>query len=364
MAAFRGSRTWDQDASAVDSSSQHQLPVSRPYRCREWPYARSVQSGDGATATSPWDRVEVSDWAVLSVEKSGSSVATWLEEPDTQARWLHKDTVIPSSGVEQGEDWSEVASTQIAILLGLPCARTRLCLRGGRRGSLSLDVAPRGHSLYEGIVALERCPEVVDYYPHVEGSPGVDPLRLDVKRPGHSLRNVRAALDGLLVPPDSAVPASMSAFDVMAGYLIFDALVANRDRHEQNWAILVPALTTSAERLAPTYDHASSLGYNLHDRVRRRLVSEGGLEVWAGKGTAWRFEHTGTPLSLVDLAAQALEMCEPSAADYWRQRVHDLDLQGLYDEFDGGVVSGMSVDASRFATALLIHNLERLRHAI
>jgi len=64
----------------------------------------------------PWDRENVSDWAVTEVEAIGSTETLWLDDPTGQ-RWLHKDTVIPANGIEQGEDWSEIISSQVATLL-------------------------------------------------------------------------------------------------------------------------------------------------------------------------------------------------------------------------------------------------------
>jgi len=212
-----------------------------------------------------WTREDVGKWVVTSVEQSGSTKNTWLEEPGTTNHWLHKDTVIPANGVEQGEDWSEVVSTQVAIAFGLPCAQTRLCSREGRRGSISLNIRPDDHSLNEGTVALDRCEGVTTYFRHTEGRPGADPNRRGVERPGHSLANIRVALTGVLPPPGFSGPDEMEAFEVFAGYMVLDALIANRDRHEQNWAVLTPQLASVPERLAPTYDHASSLGFNLQD---------------------------------------------------------------------------------------------------
>ena len=60
-----------------------------------------------------WDRVNASDWEVWDVEQSGSSEATWLLEPLTGERWLHKDTKIPSTGIEQGEEGHGHALTSI-----------------------------------------------------------------------------------------------------------------------------------------------------------------------------------------------------------------------------------------------------------
>jgi hypothetical protein len=311
-----------------------------------------------------WARLDVSDWAIRGVEQVGSTRNLWLEEPSTGRFWLHKDTVIPSNGIEQGEDWSEVVSTQVARLLGVPCASTRLCSRAGRRGSISRSILPSGHSLWEGIVVLERA-DVTGYFPHVEGRPGVDPSRPDVKRPGHSLANIQSALDGVAVPPKFDGPEDMTGFDVFAGYMILDALIANRDRHEQNWAILAPQLVSSPERLAPSYDHASSLGYNLTDTKRQAYFQEPGrLRAWAKKGTAYRFEHAGKPPTLVEHAARAVAMCTPQGADWWQKQLDDVDLDPVLRLLRERAVPGMSDPAATFARDLLDLNLGRLRDAI
>ncbi len=208
-----------------------------------------------------WD---VSEWTVLGAEQTGTSESRWLEEPGTRYRWLHKDTVIPQNGVEQGEDWSEVVSTQVAMALGVPCATTRMCVRHGRRGSISLDVVARGYSLYPGATALELA-AAPGYFPHREGEPGCDPARPTVRRPGHTPTNIKSALEGVEAPPGFEGPESLTGFDVFCGYLMLDALIANRDRHEENWAVLIPLLRSDPPRLSPSYDHASSLGYNEQD---------------------------------------------------------------------------------------------------
>lgn len=320
-----------------------------------------------ALGSDVWFREEVSSWDVLVVEQSGSNTTEWLEDPETEERWLHKNTVTPSNGVEQGEDWSEVVSTQIAIALGVPCADTKLCVRDGRRGSLSRHVCPpeHGYSLNEGWLVLTNCEAVTDYFRHTEDVPGRDPERPDVRRPGHNLASIAAALREVEAPPTFDGPDEMSAFDVFAGYLILDALVANADRHEQNWAVLSPQLVTGSERLAPSYDHASSLGFNLQDSERQaRLNTPGAVASWATKGLAGRFEHVGKPISLVELASQAVAACDTEAATYWRQRLQDADLSDIQTAILEGAIPEMSALASKFATELLDINLGRLRDAV
>jgi hypothetical protein len=63
-----------------------------------------------------------------------------------------------------------------------------------------------------------------------------------------------------------------AAVDVFVGYLMLDAWIGNTDRHHENWGLVVHAQGT---HLAPSYDHAASLGAheteeNRHDRLTTR----------------------------------------------------------------------------------------------
>lgn len=310
-----------------------------------------------------WGRIDVSRWEVDGEEQSGSSEATWLRDPDTDDLWLHKSTKIPGSGPEQGEDWSEVVSTQVARQLSIPCARTRLCSRDDRRGSLSLCITPPHFDLWEGAVVLEGAP---GFYRQIEGGPRArDPLRPNVHRPGHNLVNIKNALQGVSPPPGFAGPETVTGFDVFAGYTVLDALIANSDRHEQNWAKLRPRLRGRAEMLAPSYDHASSLGQNLTDDARRqRLSHESELAIFARKGLAGRFEHVKPAPTLVDNAATAVRMCSDEGAHWLRQQLYNVDLTPVLDAVSDGKVPEMSEVASKFACKLLTLNLRRLCDAI
>ena len=62
----------------------------------------------------------------------------------------------------------------------------------------------------------------------------------------------------------------LSAWEVFVGYLVLDALIGNTDRHEENWAVIV---SESGRYLAPTFDHASSLGFLLSDPQRLERMS-------------------------------------------------------------------------------------------
>jgi hypothetical protein len=59
--------------------------------------------------------------------------------------------------------------------------------------------------------------------------------------------------------------------------------VANQDRHDRNWAVLERAEARARRRVAASFDHTSSLGFNLLDTARERILGmPGGIESWAG----------------------------------------------------------------------------------
>lgn len=67
----------------------------------------------------------------------------------------------------------------------------------------------------------------------------------------------------------------------LTGYLLFDALVSNSDRHHENWALVFrfssetrTIETAAGVELAPTFDHASSLGRELSDIQRNEMMAD------------------------------------------------------------------------------------------
>jgi hypothetical protein len=225
-------------------------------------------------------QMDVSSWRVRYEEPAGGDEKEWLTDPDGQ-NWLFKPvTEHRREGFVQGENWSEKVSAEVAALLGVPCARVELAVRSGRLGSISLDLKPAAWQLQPGSVLLAQTPDYI---------PG------DKQRRGHSLVNIEHALEGFGPPPGATVPDSFTAFDVFAGFLVLDAWIANRDRHDENWAVLLPPPPddATAGMLGGSYDHATSLGFNLQDADRERRLRDGTVRAWAMRGDAYRFEWPG-----------------------------------------------------------------------
>src|SRR5690606_14933665 len=119
-----------------------------------------------------------------------------------------------------------------------------------------------------------------------------------------------SALDMLFVSPD----ASDRAKRQIGGYLVLDAVIGNTDRHHENWGILRKKTGTGyVGYLAPSFDHASSLGRELHDEFskknRYRILEELGIESYAKKAPGAVFweegvRHGPSPRDLVKYAVE------------------------------------------------------------
>lgn len=262
---------------------------------------------------------------------------------------------VTAGGVEQGEDWSERLASEVAHLLGVPAARVDLAHRDGRRGLISYDVRqndPSTHAfdLWSGADLLSS--HKSSYNPGRHDPPG---------RPGHSLGAIAAALDQYRAPPELRLPKTASAMTAFSGYLVLDALIANQDRHDENWAVLRGASSDQAalDCLAPSFDHASSLGFNLRDERRERELDRG-VETWARRGAATRFEHQAPskPKTLVALATDLLHMIDRPHRDWWLSQVEDLDLTVIAAR--AARIPSMSDPARTFAVALIDTNRRRL----
>jgi hypothetical protein len=133
---------------------------------------------------------------------------------------------------------------------------------------------------------------------------------------------------------------------VLLGLLVLDALIANTDRHHENWGVLA-----GARVLAPSFDHGTAWGFNLRD--------ESGVDVdrFATKGISRHFDDGGT---LVGLAHRAVEMTSPPARDHWRAAVEQLDVGALRDTWAQIPAGFLSAGRRTFMLDLLSTNRRRL----
>lgn len=150
-----------------------------------------------------------------------------------------------------GEHWAEKIAAEIAAVLGIPHATVELAQEQG--------------SHVPGVISRDITADV----PHGELIHGND----------------------LLVEIEASYPRNR--------------LIGNTDRHHENWALRVSRHEGGRIRmeLAPSYDHASSLGRELSDDSRARRLStrddRATVEAYARKARSaiYRDERDHTPMT-------------------------------------------------------------------
>ena len=287
-------------------------------------------------------RLDIAAWPLMGWESAGQSRHDWYRDPSSGEACLFKPTLI-KGGLRYGEDWAEKIASEIATRLGIPCARVDLADRGGVEGCISRDVQQRGWDLSSGNDLLSGV---------VRGYEGRTKLRR-----GHSVANIKRALMDRAAPPDFELAPNFNAFDVFTSYLVLDALIANRDRHDENWSILIRP--DGKTFLCATYDHASSLGFNLVDNARRQMLDDASVRRWAERGTAVKFEHLQSAApTLVEVAREGLRLCSPSAAAHWRTAVQALTTDTVHQV--SAAIEGLSEVTVTFIVELVRINRERI----
>jgi hypothetical protein len=290
--------------------------------------------------------VDLSDWRLAGVETQGMHAHDWLKHESRERTWLYKQ-VRPERDRSLGEDVAEKLACEFASLAGVPAARVELAVRGGTRGCIVEDARWPGGALQHGRVLMNEVDE------------GYDPD--DTSNRGQSIAAVQRGLDRFAAPPDSSVPSTFHAFDVFAGYLVFDALIAQVDRHDRNWAVLVrPPETPGDDALCASFDHAASLGFTLSDEQREMHIRDGTVDAWARGGKARRFDHRAGSRwrTLVGLAGAALGSCPAPTREHWLGRVLSVDRASV-----GAVVAAapdLSDVTRRFIAELVMINRRRL----
>jgi len=124
--------------------------------------------------------------------------------------------------------------------------------------------------------------------------------------------------------------------------LVLDAVIGNSDRHQDNWSIVLAPPT--AIRLAPSYDHGSSLGRDFSEEAVEDGVPEETLSKYIENGRSrvgWEEDGRTKRLHHKDLLARvAAEHPELAAASIARlQPIERAQCDALINEVPDGFAS-------------------------
>jgi hypothetical protein len=146
-----------------------------------------------------------------------------------------------------------------------------------------------------------------------------------------------------------------------------DALIGNTDRHHENWGILVKRTPRGRTGIiAPSFDHASSLGRELLDdgpgKCRARILQENRIGQYAENAPGaiyWNADDRRaiSPLELVRRAAKL----HPDLFGRAFVSLDKLEKESLERIVERVPQGWMSHAARQFAVELMCYNLEQLK---
>ncbi len=261
---------------------------------------------------------------IEQIEQMGTKKKFWLFNTETNERWLFK-----YNRPDTGEDWSEKIASEIAELIGLPHAITHLAELAGERGILVKDFTEgkkKGHLVHGNELLTAFDPKY--------------PSNRFRKVSQHSIENIVGVLSNLSIqlPKGYCFPPRMNnAVGLFLGYLMLDALIGNTDRHHENWGILLRKESSEQpfyRELAPTFDHASSLGRELSETRREELLAGQGYKVdiptYALRGRSAIYLNAGDrkPLTTFDAFTEFSNHIL-SAKDIWLDKLADVTEDSL-----------------------------------
>ena len=244
----------------------------------------------------------------LRLESRGSRHKFWISIEEEPKLWLLK---YPRPNT--GEHWAEKIAAEVGRLIDVDCARVELANCDGELTTICESFDPDNwYELYEYYVA-ERDFIDDDYLRpadsewstdvdliDIEGSifiPGSEILASKIdgydtspearfRQRDHNVRNIIKAVKETINGEDHQARQDLNrVLNSLASYAVLDGLIGNMDRHHENWEIK-DEISNGVRRfsVAPSYDHASSLGRELHDQSRKRILHSNGILNYLRRG--------------------------------------------------------------------------------
>ena len=288
-------------------------------------------------------------------EHMGSKNKFWFRNPQDKDKrdWLFK---LPTE--KTGEHWAEKIACEIARKMNIltPLVELAICGRDKGSASLSFTSIKSGarvvvYELLHGNQILAR--QDGTYNPE--------------QRFGQRMHTIERIFDSVDIFRSETFAEQCR--EKMAEYFLLDAVIGNVDRHHENWGILRRRRREIwRARLAPTFDHASSLGRELLDagsaRSRESYLEFLGISKYVERGHGGVFinevdKQAPPPLGLIGWCLR-----HRSYRKFFEKALRKLDYltPATVKDIASRIPSGwMNSSARAFAITLVQYNLSELR---
>jgi hypothetical protein len=304
--------------------------------------------------------VEVKETWSQFLEQMGTKKKFWYRHGGE--RWLFK---YPRPGT--GEHWAEKLAAYFCEKLEIPHARYELAIYRETSGVTSQSFLRTQEEQEDNSgFSVENKEQLIlgNQLISLENREYAANRTIQ-KNSWHTIHNVFDCLKYIAPPKGWTLPGGIeTARDVFLGYLMLDALIGNGDRHDENWAVVAP-ITGSQRSLAPTFDHASSLGRNVLNEERKKRMTTKDINYSVGayakksRSALYLTPDEQQPLSTVD-AFVSFGQRLPIALDRWLRLLDSLTPGDIKEGIRLVPSKFMSQEAGDFAEEVMVYNRDRL----
>jgi hypothetical protein len=298
---------------------------------------------------------DISNVEQIDFEQMGTKSKFWYKD-DAGDLFLFKATLSTDNlGNEiqrPGEDWAEKIACEIAKLLNIPSADYELAIYNNQQGVITKNFVANEENMQYGNSLLSAMCDVLDVVPlnfnHTHRLPEIAFCL------GHYIKNK---------PKDwNSLPKIKTAQDVFSGYLMLDVLISNQDRHNENWGMI--SSKNNHPFLAPSFDHAASLGRNESDEKRElKLTSRDkgqSLASYVSRAKSQILTEDLKKIKTIDAFQKFSGAFAIEAAISWLEKlslISNVEFRKIIDRVPESIMTDISKD---FAFEILIENKKRL----
>ncbi len=311
--------------------------------------------------TDTYEIVNISKFIPVRTEQTGMKEKLWFVREDDNWHWdLEGDEFLFKVGRPgTGENWAELITCKLCDLIGLPHAEYSLAIYKGKEGVITPSFVPSGMRL---ILGNEIMQHIVEGYNKEQR---YKQRKHTLIRVLYAIRNRLNDEDETELPVEWNNPVGIdNAVDTFIGYLLLDAWISNTDRHHENWG-LIQDLATGKYHLAPTFDHASSLGSHEKDTNKLdRLTTKDYNRtverfVERARSALYKWQTDSKPLYTIDAFLEAA-MIENNAAKVWLNKLEEINMDVIGILLDLVPAEIMSETSKEFTWNVLEVNRNRL----